>query len=47
MDFNQKSATLSFTGQANFNDTFQLSVYNATANNNVIVSDVNFAGIEI
>jgi len=44
---NQKSATLSFTGQANFNDTFQLSVYNATANNNVIVNDINFAGIEI
>ena len=44
---NQKSATLSFTGQANLNDTFQLSVYNATASNNVIVRDVNFAGIEI
>ena len=44
---NQKSATLSFTGQANFNDTFQLSVFNATTNNNVIVSDINFAGIEI
>jgi hypothetical protein len=44
---NQKSCTLSFTGQANLNDTFQLSVYNATASNNVIVSDINFAGIEI
>jgi hypothetical protein len=44
---NQKSATLSFTGQANLNDTFQLSVFNATAANNVIVNDINFAGIEI
>jgi hypothetical protein len=44
---NQKSATLSFTGQANQNDTFQLSVFNATAANNVIVNDINFAGIEI
>lgn len=44
---NQKPATLSFTGQANLNDTFQLSVFNATASNNVIVNDVNFAGIEI
>jgi hypothetical protein len=44
---NQKSATFSFTGQANLNDTFQLSVFNATTNNNVIVNDINFAGIEI
>jgi hypothetical protein len=44
---NQKSVTLSFTGTANQNDTFQLSVFNATANNNVIVSDVMFGGIEI
>lgn len=44
---NQKPATLSFTGQANQGDTFQLSVFNATAANNVIVNDINFAGIEI
>jgi hypothetical protein len=44
---NQKSVTLSFTGQANLNDTFQLSIFNSTASNNVIVNDVNFAGIEI
>ena len=44
---NQKSVTLSFTGQANLNDTFQLSIFNSTASNNVIVNDINFAGIEI
>jgi hypothetical protein len=55
---NQKSVTLSFTGTANQNDTFQLSIFNSTssnnviifnstASNNVIVNDVNFAGIEI
>jgi hypothetical protein len=44
---NQKSVTLSFTGQANLNDTFQLSIFNSTASNNVLVDDINFAGIEI
>jgi len=42
-----KQCTLNFTGLANQNDTFELTIFNASGNNNVIASYVNFAGIEI
>jgi hypothetical protein len=42
-----KPCTLNFTGLASLNDTFELTLFNATGNNDVLVSDVNFAGIEI
>jgi len=42
-----KQTTLNFTGVANQNDTFELTIFNASGNNDVLVSDVNFAGIEI
>jgi hypothetical protein len=42
-----KQCTLNFTGLASLNDTFELTLFNATGNNDVLVRDVNFAGIEI
>jgi hypothetical protein len=41
------SVTLSLTGLANQNDTFQLSVVNLSTTSNILAVDVNFAGIEI
>jgi hypothetical protein len=42
-----KQTTLNFTGVASENDTFELTIFNASGNNDVLVSDVNFAGIEV
>jgi hypothetical protein len=42
-----KQTTLNFTGVASQNDTFELTIFNASGNNDVLVSDVNFAGIEV
>ena len=42
-----KQTTLNFTGVASQNDTFELTIFNTSGNNDVLVSDLNFAGIEI